>query len=872
MFGQTSLFSVPAEDVLNSTSQALTRASHYSFSRVPVPSESALAHDVNGLLPLRNAQTPPTFNFGVATTRAELPHGAPKKPLDSLNPSLALEYSSPSGTFSFDPAHASYTPISLEAGLFAQANIPAGPGGSGFKSVLSLALLPTGELLALIDYPAQVFIMIAPGVWAPYLTDLARFSFGGKNHPLRAPLGSAVAIAVSGDITLVNDTQQGGNLLVTFQGRHEVVPCNFGNLGRNTRAVLPGNEPNCFFLVEISGNVVYVTFDLTVEKDHIVAVPSFKQLVSNTSWLLSINGAAVSTNGDILTTIGPKGTLYERNTHYAHIELLGLPELITAVAFSATGDLLVMSVLTNSKRRISLIKRSVLRHFLPSAGQPSVPTLWSMDFDIKLLEVTTTGSGFKLAGTDPHPAESIISTPSGQLIVSAGLSIIWLTPQQHCNGLTSLTTLAVPSQLSFGLLRESPLGSPHAFPSDTLNTACGFSVPFVTSFLALRYPELITKKSSLEASKAFSHQGLSAIFTYIYDNAIMEPTDATPSIPTQQGVARYYAEVAMLATALEITSLAQFATFRLFALLQSNPSLGSELLGALLELQSEPLGCKDSSLLMKVSQLLATRPEFSASNAIDMLVDRFSSQPELLKAVLKLSILTGATPPLAPYCNPTTILKQQMSFTFRLEAKDGDWAVDISSSDYVLHGVPCHSAILYARWSYFRESIFPHHPTSFDFPTPSKYEQIAVKAFLRFVYTGSIDHLASSPIDTDHFGSSAVFALLADEPDFKLLLDTSNELSRKNYLALFHKALKSSRDHLELHRLRVLVAQNLPAILKESPEEFARLNPEEQYALLMIEAFIAHPSPHSEPKPAPQVVAPTPTLSSGLNFGNSFRL
>lgn len=861
MFGQPPLVSV-IEDASTPTSEALLRAEKYSYSRITKPLQDSPTRGVNGLMPLRNSQSMALFSFGGSAYRTELPSNAAQSPADTLNPSLTLQYSSSAHAFSFDANRPPYTLVPLDTGLFTSLKDSQ---RLTMTKCLGLALLPTGELLALIDIPSQIMIMISPGVWVPYVTDQAKFSFGQRWHPLRTSLQNATSIAVSGDITYIADSQQGSTLLITYQGKQETQVSLNLQMGRNFRAVFPAAKPNSFLVVESTGAVIYITHTLSFENDRISAVPTFKQLTGSVGWVGSVSAAAISPEGDILVASQYKTILYERRNHYRAIDLYGLTESVTALLFTSTGDLVVLQVVsTAAKRRISLISRSVLRTFTAATKAP-LPTLWSMDFDIK----SSQDPQAPFRGAVDRSIESIIATPAGELIVCAGFSIIWFASNHtHTEPPTaqnfSLSSLASPTSVSFSMLRNiSPdTSNAYSIAQGTFNVASvAFSVPFVPSYLVIRCLKLFAQRAALEATTVFSHRAFSALFAYIYDNTVIPPTDLPTTTP--QEAAQFYAELATLASSLELSSLEKYAEFRLFTLLQSDQTLGAGLLSVLMKLKDSSFSAPDPSLLVKTCQFLATQPDATVNDLIDVLVDQFSSNPSFLKLALKVSVIPGAYPPITPYCDPTTDLSLQLSNAFCLELKGGDWRVKTSAPNYCLHGVLCHSSVLFARWRYFRESIFPHHPTSFDFTEPSAHETVAVKALLRFIYTGSVSHLNTSPINTALFADSSAFQLLK-EPFFEELLETSVGLSHatpKQILAEFRSAIEQSRDHMQLHKLRISVAEHLPAILKDCPEDFARLSPEEQYALLMIEVYLAHPSTTSKPT----IKSDTP---ASFGFGN----
>lgn len=848
----------PADWFETGIKNAIKRSVNYDHSRVrPHPSSQSASADKNGLELFSTSLLTDGRRVSSSTSfsKAVLPHGSPVVPMDALNPSEGLTIVGCDSHFKLTPEVMSYQLVCLSTGNFSSLT-------TGVTSVGGLGLLPTGELLCLTNAPLlivdgnlptysrpsqvpQVLIMLASGVWARFTTDQGKATpiqskTPPSRHPSTAPLADPKCIAVSEKYVAVIADH---NTLHAYKtdGTLEVPSTSYSKF--TASSIVPTAHFNKFVYSSAAGNIFEV--DLGPSSPENAAPRDLTP--ATTSWGTSPTGfSAVSTFGDVISISDSRTVFFERNRFHAEIVITGLPPQITAALFASNGDLVVMSAETLSRRRISVIARqSLIKPFWPSKAMPTIPVLWSTTF---LCQPRT--------AKDPHQStfgaqakrntpvnESIISTPDGHLIVGAGLGVYHLRP----------TSIEVPFNLapkptafSFAHLRH--LSTEHTDEVFALRVpSCNFSVPLVISFLSTRCPQLLEKKESLASSTIFTHDVLDSFFIFIYDNRFWEPEHASHTAFVSAERVVFYAMLSTLARALGMTVFAEYSEFRMFKLLENNHQLFIPLFKVsqdldlwcdqIVKVVAKPATMapgEDLSLLKRLSDALHALPKPALNSLAEQMVDSCAlHHPLVLKLFLKIIISAPGHPLYLPFNNP-----------FRSHDVPHH-PVHLAGTNYKFYGVPIHSVIVASRWKFFRDSILPNNPNEFGADVTDAAEKHAASSLMYYIYSGLNAFATLAILDFELMRKSNVYSLLEGDETFDELREywiRNDRTSISRLIPRMQSLIDHSTNNLELHRARIAIAENLSIILKERPEEFSTLPPEEQYAILQIELIQRLPS------------------------------
>lgn len=797
---------------------------------------------------------PPGFS-----TKGNIPSSLIQTPADILNPTSIIKHVSAGPHFKPEAENSSYDITHLSYGNFSSF-------APVYTFVSSVTQLPTGEILALVDNPGQVLIMLAPGIWSRFAgivpgdassSPATTFSLTPTpDHPLRSTVSAYSSMTVSHDQLYILDYSKGTNQIVTTSGElHSPVISFRGGFGTCMRYVFPSSEKDTIFLSEGPSSLQSVTFTASIPtfgvnsnealKPVLQAITAPLVILSYPFGLTSrIFKFAFSSTG-ICVTILDKVMIHRGSAFLKEFDAGLLPSNILCIAFTQNGDLVILSYLSNSKRQLSIVAFKELLSAPPlnSTSSP-LPLLWSFEFGCTPRGERPAGSfpaGFSpdLSGIDF--VETVAASSDGHLLVASGKDVLYIAPKSShstSKGFQGMANAKKP--LNFEFLRTLPSNS--LLAAETFhNELCNFTVPLSLSLIQMRCPKLLKDKDSLQTAQVFSHDAFVALFMFVYDNQFWEPPHDSAEDYLSPARVRFYVELVVLASSLELDSFCQYVQFRLFKVVEAD----KKLLSPILLLSAFELKQYSSiPLLKRASELVTSVPKEKLPELFDHMVDSLAStNPELLKVVIRSALVGESQPPFIAYSNPFPQLASQLEDLFQntvLEVpssgSQGEKASLLPKTDYILCGVPCHRDILASRWKYYREHILPSHPSTFDIGSSSEQQTDSATLLLKFIYTDKIDHLNASSLR--HLIDSELFKFTNDDPTFDYFRSTCFQNSASSSSSIFKSyqqnlALATQPD--ALYRSRLLVAEHLATIIKNHAEEFAALPPTEQYAIFMIE-------------------------------------
>lgn len=428
---------------------------------------------------------------------------------------------------------------------------------------------------------------------------------------------------------------------------------------------------------------------------------------------------------------------------------------------------------------------------------------------------------------------------------------------------------------------------------------CNFTAPLHESFLQMRCPKLLSSdlKQRLSESTVFSKDAFVALFGYIYENRLVEPTPAYEigGRYAEPSRVRFLVDCIVLAEACNLLRFMTYLEFRLFNVMLnvSNTPATSSSISAFSKPASATFGsttatysCSSGSsedLLFAMAEQLtvmepwmrrgftlrstssvgintafraSTTPKMTISSNIENTTTFFeraiailASRPKDVFAPLSsklFDIWATKLPDLFKEVNSKAISESQPHPLIEycdpfkeLAQRMKHGYNSLTATDYVLSGVKCHKVILASRWPHFRTHIMQKNPTTFDLPISTPGNPNFVHLFLNYLYSEKVSQFNDTA--TCQFLLSVAKDLnLENGSEFEVLLQHCRERSKfcttdpKRLIIAFQEALVTSTSEKELYDARTVVSQNLSQILSTCPEEFEKLSDYEKYALLMI--------------------------------------